>query len=62
MQNRNGMWLPILASVGVGAATYYSMTRNNQNLGQTVQKMMPFLGGSNNSNNSSGSMGPFGMS
>ncbi|WP_067727036.1 hypothetical protein [Oceanobacillus damuensis] len=57
---KNGNWLPILASVGVGAAAYYTMTRNNQNLGQTVQKMMPFLTGGGGSN--SGSMGPYGMS
>ncbi|WP_156288567.1 hypothetical protein [Oceanobacillus salinisoli] len=45
MQMRNQNWLPIVASIGVGAATYYTMTRNNQNLGQTVQKMMPFMTG-----------------
>ncbi|MFD1851164.1 hypothetical protein [Oceanobacillus bengalensis] len=42
---KNQMWLPLLASVGVGAATYYTMTRNNQSLGQTVQKVMPFMAG-----------------
>lgn len=36
-------WLPIIASVGVGAATYFTMTKNNQNLGQTVQKVLPFV-------------------
>ncbi|MFC4556750.1 hypothetical protein ACFO3D_00830 [Virgibacillus kekensis] len=40
---KNQMWLPVLASVGVGAATYYTMTKNNQNLGQTMQKMVPFV-------------------
>ncbi|MBR3120064.1 hypothetical protein [Oceanobacillus profundus] len=66
---KNGAWLPLLASVGVGAATYYTMTRNNQNLGQVAQKFLPFMSGgmggnnSNSGNNSSsGSMGPFGMS
>ncbi|GAB3065612.1 hypothetical protein [Virgibacillus ainsalahensis] len=60
---RNGMWLPIIASIGVGAATYYSMTKNNQNLGQTMQKMVPFVS-QMNSGNSGGSqqMGPYGMS
>jgi hypothetical protein len=56
---KNMAWLPIVASVGVGAATYYTMTRNNQNLGQTVQKMMPFLTGSSSGN--TGSMDPNGM-
>ncbi|WP_010532332.1 hypothetical protein [Lentibacillus jeotgali] len=49
MQNNN-MWLPLIASVGVGAATYYSMTRNNRNFGQTMQQMVPFvsqMGGGN---------------
>ncbi|MDY0408738.1 hypothetical protein [Paracerasibacillus soli] len=39
----NGVWLPLIASVGVGAATYYTMTKNNQGVGQTLQKMIPFV-------------------
>ena len=35
--------LPIIASVGIGAATYYTMKRNNQGIGQTVQKMLPLV-------------------
>lgn len=59
---KNNVWLPIVASVGVGAATFYTMTRNNQNLGQTVQKMLPFMTGGSNAGNNTGKMGPFGMS
>jgi len=59
---RNNVWLPIIASVGVGAATYYTMTRNNQNLGQTVQKMLPFMTGGGNNAGNTGNMGSFGMS
>jgi hypothetical protein len=44
MQQRN-IWLPIMASVGVGAATYYNMTRNGKGMGQTMQQMVPFLSG-----------------
>ncbi|GGB61276.1 hypothetical protein F3157_19215 [Virgibacillus dakarensis] len=40
---KNGMWIPLIASVGVGAATFYSMTKNNQGLGQTMEKMVPFV-------------------
>lgn len=40
---KNGMWLPVIASIGVGAATYYSMTKNNQNIGQTMQNMVPLV-------------------
>lgn len=41
MKNQN--WLPIIASVGIGAATYYTMTQKKQGLGQTVQKVLPFV-------------------
>ncbi|MFC2948700.1 hypothetical protein [Virgibacillus sediminis] len=40
---RNEMWLPLIASVGVGAATYYTMTRNDQNFGEAMQKMIPLV-------------------
>ncbi|WP_106496852.1 hypothetical protein [Lentibacillus sp. Marseille-P4043] len=73
---KNGMWIPLIASVGVGAATYYSMTKNNQGLGQTMEKMVPFVsqmgasgnnngntnGSQGNSQNNSQKLGPFGMS
>ncbi|WP_382358580.1 hypothetical protein [Lentibacillus kimchii] len=41
------MWLPLIASVGVGAATYYSMTRSNQ-FSQAMQQMIPFVSRMNN--------------
>ncbi|WP_218144019.1 hypothetical protein [Lentibacillus persicus] len=50
MQNNNSMWLPLIASVGVGAATYYSMTRNNQNFGQAIQQAAPLVSQMNNGN------------
>ncbi|GGA82651.1 hypothetical protein [Ornithinibacillus halotolerans] len=60
MQTR-GKWLPILASVGVGAATYYTMRKNNQSLSQTIAKMVPFVTGMKNTGANSGKLGPFGM-
>lgn len=60
---KDGIWIPLIASVGVGAATFYTMTKNNQNVGQAVQKMLPFvsqMGG--NSSSQSGQLGPYGMS
>ncbi len=51
LMQRNDMWIPLLASLGVGAATYYSMTKNNQNFGQTMQKMMPFVSQMNSGGN-----------
>lgn len=50
---KNGMWLPLLTSIGVGAATYYTMTQNNQNFGQTMQQMVPMVTGMNGSSNNS---------
>ncbi|MBD1380645.1 hypothetical protein [Metabacillus arenae] len=38
------VWLPLLASAGIGAAAYYSMTRG-QGLGKTVQQYVPLIAG-----------------
>ncbi|WP_198042709.1 hypothetical protein [Oceanobacillus sp. AG] len=39
---KNGIWLPLIASIGVGAATFYSMSRgNNQGIEQMMQQIMP---------------------
>ncbi|HEU5139335.1 MAG TPA: hypothetical protein VFT51_05130 [Bacillales bacterium] len=44
MQMRQkGMWLPLMASVGIGAAAYYSMTKNGRSMGKTMQQMVPFV-------------------
>ena len=37
------MWIPLLASIGVGAATYYTISKNNHSIGQTMQKVIPFV-------------------
>ncbi|SEB07070.1 hypothetical protein SAMN05421743_11520 [Thalassobacillus cyri] len=39
MQRRNIQWLPIIASVGIGAATYSMMTGQ----GGQLQNMIPSL-------------------
>lgn len=56
---KNGMWLPLIASVGVGAAAYYTMTKNNNSLGQMAQKVIPFVSqmGGNNAGQQSGTQG-----
>ncbi|HEX6594962.1 MAG TPA: hypothetical protein VF095_10345 [Bacillota bacterium] len=61
---RNGIWIPLIASVGVGAATFYTMTRNNQGIGQTIQKMAPLISqmGGGNTQQDSQYLGPHGMS
>lgn len=55
---KSGIWLPLIASIGVGAATFYTMSKNNQNLGQTMQKVLPFVSGMSGGNNSSNSSAP----
>lgn len=63
---KNGIWLPLIASVGVGAATFYTMTKNNQGLGQTMQKMVPFVsqmsGAGGTGSGDTQTLGPHGMS
>jgi len=36
-------WWPIVASIGVGAATYYTISRKNSNVGQAIQNMLPIV-------------------
>lgn len=44
MDKNRSMWLPIIASVGVGAATYYTISKsNNQTISQTLEKIMPVV-------------------
>jgi hypothetical protein len=38
------VWLPLLASAGIGAAAYYSMTQG-QGMGKTVQQFVPLVAG-----------------
>ncbi|WP_159462002.1 hypothetical protein [Salirhabdus sp. Marseille-P4669] len=40
---RNRTWLPVLASVGIGAAAYYSMKKGNK-MGNVVSKFAPLAG------------------
>ncbi|MDC3417960.1 hypothetical protein [Aquibacillus salsiterrae] len=47
MANQKGMMVPLLASVGIGAAAYYSMTRG-KSVGSMAQAFMPFVGSTGN--------------
>ncbi|QDP39975.1 hypothetical protein [Radiobacillus deserti] len=38
------MWMPILASVGIGAAAYYSMSRG-KSISKTAQEFAPLVAG-----------------
>lgn len=44
MQQKQQVWLPILASAGIGVAAYYSMTRG-QGTGKTLQQYVPLVAG-----------------
>ena len=62
---KNSIWLPLVASVGIGAATFYSMTNQQQNVGQALQQAAPFFSSkqkSGSGNKESETLGPFGMS
>jgi len=56
------MWIPLIASVGVGAAAYYTLSKKNHTIGQTMEKVLPFVSemsssSSNSSSNQSNQMG-----
>lgn len=46
------MWIPLIASVGVGAAAYYTLSKQNHTIGQTMEKVLPFVSEMNSSNQS----------
>lgn len=63
--NKSNMWLPILASIGVGAATFYTMSKGNAPISKAMQTVAPMLSNmTNNSNDNSGTgqLGQHGMS
>ena len=61
------MWIALLASVGVGAATYYTISKSNNPINKAVQSVAPMLTGlttmnNNNQSDQTEQLGPFGMS
>jgi hypothetical protein len=64
---KSDLILPLLASIGVGAATFYTMSKNNGNIAKTVENVAPMLSNltntsSSNENNHTGQLGQHGMS
>lgn len=59
---KNSMWIPLIASLGVGAATYYTMSKNNHSIGQTIEKVVPFVSNMTSTNSGAQQFGPHGMS
>ncbi|WP_173915827.1 hypothetical protein [Halobacillus sp. Marseille-Q1614] len=45
MRNRNIQWLPIIASIGIGAATYSMMTGQANQLPNMLQNVSNLAGG-----------------
>lgn len=43
IMQKSNMWIPLITSVGVGAATFYTLSKNNHGMEATLQKVMPFL-------------------
>lgn len=39
----NKRWIPLLTSIGVGAATYYTMAKRKQKLSHAIQNIVPFV-------------------
>lgn len=63
--NKNNMWIPLLASIGVGAATYYAVSKNNQGINSALQQVLPVvshMSGNGNNTNNTGQLGQHGMS
>lgn len=69
--NKSDMWITLLASVGVGAAAYYTISKSNKPVDKAIESVVPmFSSMSNNQNNQSNqysqndtqTLGPHGMS
>lgn len=60
--NKSNIWIPLLASLGVGAATFYTISKNNEPIGQTLQKVVPVLSNMTGNSNNTNQLGPYGMS
>lgn len=57
--------LPLLASIGVGAATFYTMSKNNGSVSKAVENVAPILTNLTNdssAHNETETLGPHGMS
>ncbi|WP_138415204.1 hypothetical protein [Aquibacillus sediminis] len=53
MANQRGRVMPVVASIGIGAAAYYSMTRG-KGVGNMAQQFMPGMAGQGQQNQQQG--------
>jgi hypothetical protein len=75
MRQKNGMrmvknmqkqqiWLPLIASTGIGAAAFYSMTKGQNGIGKSIQQFVPLvagMGGQGQQQNQQGQQGQQGQ-
>ena len=58
--------IPLLTSIGIGAATFYTISKNNNSVSKTVENIAPILSNLTESSSSnqteSETLGPHGMS
>ena len=47
--NKNRKWLSLITSVGVGAVTYYAMSKQGHSMNQMIKKVAPFVSDMSNS-------------
>jgi len=41
--DRNNIWIPLITSVSVGAATFYAMSKNKKQMSKTAAELTPIL-------------------
>jgi len=67
---KSDIWITVAASLGVGAATFYTMSKSTKPLNKAVESVTPILSNmagdhseqSNQNKSTTETMGPFGMS
>lgn len=69
--NKSDMWITLLASLGVGAAAYYTISKSNKPVDKALESVVPMFSNMNETNNEASSsvqesekqtLGPYGMS
>jgi len=49
---KSDIWLPLIASIGVGAATFYTMSRSDKPISKAVENVSPILSNMTSNQNS----------
>jgi len=52
---KKDMWIAVLASLGVGAAAYYTISKSDNPVNKAMQSVAPMLNDANGNNNLSNS-------